>query len=288
MQKNQYSIWVLEYSHVYNQAVGSVLSGQFNAGICELTFTYTLLKSKEHTILIDTGTNANDEVTRKMQERDGVVNWQPPEKILAKVGVKPEEVDTVLLTHAHYDHMDNLAAFPNAEFYIQEKELMGWVWAMTREKRFRFPLLALNSRDVYEALKLCEEGRMHLVDGEVKNILPGIDLYPAYDGHTFASQIIAVESAKGTLAFVGDVLYLRENITGLDGSGRYIPVGMGTGNPYSQMKTFEDINRITGGIEENIIIGHSPEVYTMFPSRTDEDKLSIAEIALADGDVSRI
>ncbi len=285
-EDKMYSIWVLEYGHVYDQALGSVLSGQFNKGTCELTFTYTLLKGNGRCILIDTGTNGNDPVTQQYHERDGLKNWQGPEHVLAKVGVKPEDVDTVLITHAHYDHMDNLSAFPNAHFYIQEREIMGWVWAMTREKRFRMPNIALKPQNILDALRLCDEGRMHLVDGEMKNILPDIDLIPAFDGHTFGSQIIAVHNGDDTLAFVGDVMYLRESLTGIGNDGRYVPVGMGTGNPFSQMKTFEEVVKLVGGKTENIVIGHSPEIYEMYPSKTWEDKLSVAQVALADGDTS--
>ena len=283
-----YSIWVLEYGHVYNQAIGSVLSGQFNRGCCELTFTYALLKGNGHTIMIDTGTNESDPVTKAYHARDGVENWQPPEKVLAKIGVRPEEVDTVLLTHAHYDHMDNLAAFPNAQFYIQERELLGWTWAMTREKRFRAPNMAMKPQNILDALKLADEGRMHLVDGVVRDILPDIDLHPAFDGHTFGSQIVAVHAGEDVLAFVGDVMYMRENITGIDGSGCYIPVGMASGNPYSQMRTFEEIVKLVKGEQRNIIIGHSPDLYEIYPSRKYDDGLYVAEICLADGEKSRL
>ena len=281
-----YSIWVLEYGHVYGAARGALLSGQFNGSSCELSYSYTLLRGEGHTVLIDTGSNGFDDTTKRYHQRDGVKHWQPPEKILAKTGVTPEEVDTVLLTHAHYDHMDNLAAFPNAEFYLQERELLGWIWAMTREKRFRFPLAALKTQNVYEALKLAEDGRMHLVNGETKDILPGIDLYPAFDGHTFGSQIVAVRNGEDVFAFTGDAAYLRENLTGFDGSGQYIPIGMASGDPYHQMETFDLIEKLVKGVEKNIIIGHSPEVYEMYPSKKYDDLLCVAEISLAGGHAS--
>ena len=283
-----YSIWVLEYGHVYGAARGGLLSGQWGAGHCELSYTYTLLRGEDHTVLIDTGSNGSDDTTKQYHKRDGVKHWQPPEKILAKAGVAPEEVDTVLLTHAHYDHMDNLAAFPNAQFYLQERELLGWVWAMTREKRFRFPLAALKTQKVYDALKLAEEGRMHLVSGERKDILPGIDLYPAFDGHTFGSQIIAVRNGEDVFVFTGDVVYLRENLTGLDGGGQYVPIGMASGNPYSQMESFDLITKLVKGAGKNIIIGHSPEVFEMYPSKKYDDQLYVAEISLAGGHSSVI
>ena len=251
-----------------------------------MTIRITLLKGEGRTVLIDTGTNGFDETTRKLHERDHLTGWQPPEKILAKVGVRPEEVDTVLLTHAHYDHMDNMGAFPNADFYIQEREMMGWIWAMTREKRFRYPLVSLKSQNIYDALKLAGEGRMHLVDGKAENILTGIDLLPAFDGHTFGSQIVAVHNGDDTLIFVGDVMYVPENLTGINGSGQYVPVGMAVGDTYSQMKTFDEVMKLADGRIEKIIIGHSPEIYSQYPTATYDDNLRVAEIIRTPGDAS--
>ena len=93
-----YSMWVLEYAHVPTQAIGSVLAGQYNKGVRLLAFGYMVLKGEGHTIMIDTGLNpvANGEYIKFLVQRDNVLDWQPPEKVLAKVGIKPEEVDTVI------------------------------------------------------------------------------------------------------------------------------------------------------------------------------------------------
>lgn len=278
-----YSIWLLEYGHVPTQPIGSVLSGQHNKGYRELSFTYMLLQGNGMNILIDTGTDGEDEETKRLHERDSVTNWQPPHKVLAKVGVKPEEIDYVLITHAHYDHMDNLKAFPNAKFIVQEKEILGWVWAMTREKKYRAPHMALKSQNIYDALHLIEEGRMKLVDGEVKNVLPDIDVYPAYDGHTFGSQIIAINNPDGVWENIGDLAYVRENFTGLDGDGVYVPVGLAVGSPYNITRSLDQILEIAGGNLDRVIIGHETDNWTRYPSQKGDDGLWLAEIALEPG-----
>ena len=50
--------------------------------------------------------------------------------MLAECGVTPEEVSNIFITHAHFDRMGNLEAFPNATVYIQERELSKWVWSL--------------------------------------------------------------------------------------------------------------------------------------------------------------
>ena len=54
----------------------------------------------------------------------------------------------------------------------------------------------------------------------------------------------------------------------------------------TQRKTFEEVMKLTKGNLKNVVIGHSTETYTQYPSRTYEDKLSVAEIALAPGQKS--
>jgi len=43
-------------------------------------------------------------------------------KDLKTLNIEPEDVDIVLLTHSHYDHIENIDLFKNAEIYISKKE----------------------------------------------------------------------------------------------------------------------------------------------------------------------
>ncbi len=61
----------------------------------------------EHLTVVDVGYQARREL---LTER------------LAAVGVRPEEVERIVLTHAHWDHSLNLAYFPNAEVFIHNDE----------------------------------------------------------------------------------------------------------------------------------------------------------------------
>jgi N-acyl homoserine lactone hydrolase len=287
----QYSIWLLEYAHVPTQHISSVLAGQHNKGTRELVFTYLLIKGEGHNILVDVGTNNSDPYTQQLHERDCVVDWQPPNKVLAKVGLTPEEIDTVFLTHAHYDHMDNMDAFPNARFYLQRKELEGWLWAMSLDQKYSFLNLALNPMNVVKAVEMVKEGRMTLVEGECQNILPGIHLYPQYDGHSFAHQVIVIDNNSNGVherwVTAGDVAYVRENLTGIGGSGNYVPLGLGVGTPYNMMKALDDVIHLVNGNMGNIIVGHECDNWDLFPSWQSEDGLHVAEIFLAPGESSR-
>lgn len=285
-----YSMWLLEYSYVPVQAISSVMAGQHNKGTRTISFTYLAIKGEGHNILIDVGTDASNEYTKKLSERDSITNWNPPEKVLANIGLKPEDIDTVIFTHAHYDHMDNMAAFPNAHFYIQSKELLGWIQAMSLGKKFSSLQMALNPDDVVTAVKMLAEGRMTLIDGEKKNLLPGIHVYPAYNGHTYASQMVEVENDGGEnkRIAIGDLAYVDANLLGIDNDGVFVPVGLGVGSPYNMMETYAEILERAGGDMQKIVLCHETSNWTKYPSWVTKEGLHVAEVCLAPGQKSLV
>ncbi len=64
-----------------------------------------LLKLKDKNILIDTSSKAN--------EQELIQN-------LSELNIKPEEINIILLTHNHYDHIENLNLFKNAKIYSEK------------------------------------------------------------------------------------------------------------------------------------------------------------------------
>jgi hypothetical protein len=90
--------------------------------------------------------------------------------------------------------MGGLDLFPNAKFYIQKREIDKWVWALTLGPEFRFLVGAADPADIIKATPLAREGRMIAVDGDLEDVLPGIDLHLAADTHTYASMYVTVRN----------------------------------------------------------------------------------------------
>jgi len=90
----------------------------------QLVATAFLVAAGERRILIDTGYNRDDtpQVSGFGIERPHG-DSQLLKNRLAGIGIKPEEIDTVVNTHLHWDHAGGNRMFPNARFYVQKEEL---------------------------------------------------------------------------------------------------------------------------------------------------------------------
>lgn len=162
-----------------------------------------LVRDGSRTILIDNGNGPK--FTEKLRDiyrlEDSASNIGLS---LAALGVKPDDVTDVILTHLHFDHaggstviVDGRAvpAFPNARYYVQGAH---WAQAMNPTPKDRASFFP----DDYLPLK--EAGVLEFTDGEGE-ILPGISVLVT-NGHTTAQQLPLISDGKTTLLFSCDLL----------------------------------------------------------------------------------
>lgn len=165
---------------------------------------------------------------------------------LAACGLTPGDIDTVILTHLHYDHMANITLFPHAQVYVNR---YGWEFALRRElaifDSFPHPLLRFMQAEMSERLRLLED------EAEV---LPGIRV-SRVGGHTRCSQAVFIAMEDGAVAAItGDVAFLYENLE------REHPIGFGI----SPIESAIAIRRLKQ--EADILLpGHDPAILVRYP-----------------------
>lgn len=163
-----------------------------------------LLQGHGRTILIDCG--AGDKFGEKMA---GIYAIDHTEHTLlgslAALGVAPEDVTDVLLTHLHFDHCGGSTVrdqdgslrltFPNATHHVQ---LSHWAWAH-ESPREGASFLAENL-DPLEA-----SGQLNLLNGETTPF-PNVRVI-VVDGHTRGQQLPLIEGGtEGTLLYAADLV----------------------------------------------------------------------------------
>jgi len=88
-----------------------------------LDLAYFIIKDAPKNILVDTGT-WSDLMVKYWPGK--TTDLQTFEESLEKEGLKPEDIDIIILTHLHHDHIGNAYKCKNAEVYVQEDE---WAFA---------------------------------------------------------------------------------------------------------------------------------------------------------------
>ena len=278
-----YSIWVVEFARA-TSPLGLLLHGQ--AGEREIPYSFTVLRSAEHTVLVDAG-YADTGQGRELAAEDGITVWRDPAALLARTGLSPGDVDAILVTHAHFDHLGNLAAFPNATVYIQRREVEKWAWAVSLPRRMDWLKQGVSLDDLATLLRLAGEGRLRLVDGPAEDVFPGVSLVPDFDTHTYGHQHVVIRTASsGVWVVPGDVMFLYANIEGIGGDGRYVPIGLAMGSQENCMLALDELMRVTGGDTSRILPGHEKLLWDRHPSHCYPDGLHMAEACLRPGDPS--
>jgi glyoxylase-like metal-dependent hydrolase (beta-lactamase superfamily II) len=128
---------------------------------------------------------------------------------LRKIGVSPESIDAVLITHIHTDHtgglMDgNKMIFPNSTIYISKLEMDFWLSDDSEQKA--------DKRLAHWFKEARDKVGPYLKAGKVKNFEYGKELFPgiipiAAQGHTPGHTFYDVESDGQKILFVGDMVH---------------------------------------------------------------------------------
>ena len=176
-----------------------------------MTMRSLLIRGGGRTILVDTGAGRKDsEKFAKIFALDDAP--YSLETSLAALGVAPEEVTDVILTHLHFDHVGGAVrrddgalrlAFPNAMHFVQRRQ---WEWALHPSDRDKASYLPDNFLPLRDAEKLA------LLDGDTE-LFPGISLR-VVDGHTFGQQLVRISNDTRSLLYCGDLIPMSAHVPG--------------------------------------------------------------------------
>lgn len=224
----------------------NILGEDDHATPMPLHYYVWLLRNGERTILVDTGFD-----TAEASARGRVLEREPP-AALAALGLSPEAIDTVIVTHLHYDHAGTLDAYPKARFHLQAAEMAYATGPCMCHAHMRHPFTA---EHVCQMIRHVFSGRVEFHDGDGA-VAPGVTVH-AVGGHSRGLQAVRVKTREGHLCLASDASHFYENYL----TGRPFPIIADMGPMLDGFRTIQRLATRPGGV----IPGHDPLVGRIFP-----------------------
>lgn len=209
----------------------------------EMTYYVWVLRRGERTILVDTGYSAKGGANR------GRGHIVAPLDALARIGVRPDDVDLVVNTHLHYDHTGHLTHF-NAPLLINATELAQWTSPLAERDHF-----AVHVEPEEIAAAAAYEGLVTM--GPEHEVAPGV-LALEVGGHSFGQVILVVDGEQAPVILASDAVHFYEELE-RDRACAVLTDLPAVYTAYDRIRTLADERGA------RVLAGHDPLVMERFP-----------------------
>jgi glyoxylase-like metal-dependent hydrolase (beta-lactamase superfamily II) len=250
---DRYEVYAVRFATLANFPVSSLVAGADRSRRMDIAMMIWVLKGVDGRIaIVDSGFQRERYFTQFT-----VKDYIKPSEAIAPLGIKPDEVTDLLLTHMHWDHAGGIDLFPKARIWVQKDEYdyyTGEAWTSARTHG------GIDGDDVLEIVKRNIEGKVSLVRGDDDTSLSGIS-FGIGGKHTFASQFVVVSTRPHAVVIASDNMYLYENLD------THTPIAQ-TLDAASNLRTQDRMKSLAS--EPRLLVpGHDPAVFARFPRVSD-------------------
>jgi glyoxylase-like metal-dependent hydrolase (beta-lactamase superfamily II) len=211
-----------------------------------LDYYFWILRRGDETILVDTG--FDPEVGR----RRGRTCLIEPAEAMAQLGVSPDTVSRVVLTHLHYDHTGNLDRFPDAQLLVAARELDFWLGPLARRAQFAH---AVEASELGQVLAAVDAGRVQRLEGG-EEIAEGVHAV-LLGGHSPGQIALGIDSRAGWVVLASDAMHFYEELE------RDRPFGVLA--DLAEIYEAYDTLRELASPGAHLVPGHDAEVMSRYP-----------------------
>lgn len=243
-----YHIYALRYLGPRRIAATQMVSGASSTDSLSLCYMFWLIKGDNNrNILVDAGM-----LDTSLNRGKGYIR---PDSALMRMNIRPDQITDIIITHPHNDHIGGINLFPAARMWMQKEDYEYFVGEAWQEDGFS---RGFKKNDVHNIVELNLDGRLVLVDGDNKEIIPGIRVYTG-SGHTYGNQYIVVKGDSGA----NDVLLASDAVWFYYNLDHLLPATL----CMSPARYVEAMKRMKLLIPNAslIIPGHDNDVFSRFP-----------------------
>lgn len=258
----QYELFAIRYATREARRSDHFIGGDPHDGPMPTDYFMWVAIGKERAFVIDSGFTAEVAAQRRR------TFLRCPIDTLKVLGVDPEKVQDVILTHLHYDHVGNFRRFPAARFHLQDKELD---YATGRSMRHSHLSHAFEVEDVVGIVRLNYGKRVVFHDG-VETLAPGLSVHLA-GGHSAGLQFVRVHTSRGWVVVASDVAHYYENMDSVRPFTSAYHIG-------DMLEAYDKVRGLAES-RDHIIPGHDPLVMNLYPAPRPDLKGVIVRLDVA-------
>jgi glyoxylase-like metal-dependent hydrolase (beta-lactamase superfamily II) len=247
MSDDVHEIYAIRYGHHERRSSENFLGGDPHDRMSSINYFVWLIKGPYGNFVVDTGM---DEV---MAAKRGRTVDRPIGDGLRALGVAPDTIEQVVVTHLHFDHAGNYDLFPRARYHLQDVEMAYATGRCMCHGLMRWPF---EVDDVIAMVRKVFDGRVLFHDGD-DALAPGITLHKI-GGHSKGLQCVRVKTRRGHVVLASDATHLYAHIE----QGRVFPVTYNVGDV---LEGYATIKRLAES-GKHIVPGHDPEVLQRYPA----------------------
>jgi glyoxylase-like metal-dependent hydrolase (beta-lactamase superfamily II) len=248
-----FELFAIRYAHNGPRTLGqNVIGADPHEEHSALDFYVWVAKRSDRVFLIDTG------MAEETAKRRGEHFYRAPADAIRLLGLDPETLEDVVLTHMHYDHAGALHRYPKARFYLQDTEM---AYATGRCMCSRLLRRGYEVDDVVHLVRCVYNDRVTF-HNESAEITSGLSVHRT-GGHTNGMQAVRVWTERGWVVLASDASHLYHNMQ----NGLAFPSVYNVGD---MMEGFRILYRLADNSWDHVIPGHDPLVMDLYPAPSTE------------------
>jgi glyoxylase-like metal-dependent hydrolase (beta-lactamase superfamily II) len=247
----EYEVFAIKYGDRVGTRGAIFVHGDPHDAPLPMDYFVWVIRNKDRTVVLDIG------FSQAEGERRGRTFHRCPTEGMRLIGVEAKEVEHVILSHMHYDHVGNLDLFPKAAFHIQDEEMAYVTGRAMTHKPLRHSFVL---SEVVQMVTAVYGDRVVFHDGD-EEIFPGISVHHI-PGHTRGLQSVKVHTSRGWVVLASDAAHYYESIT--DGTSFQTHE-----NIFEMLEGFRRLRKFAPS-DDHIVPGHDPEVLKRYSAPSPE------------------
>ena len=243
----EFEVYAIKYAELKARPAADLfMAADPHEAPVDMDYYIWLIRNDARAIVVDTGFSS------EVAQKRGRHFLRCPAQTLTLLGVDPAQVEDVIITHLHYDHVGNFASFPAARFHMQEREVAFATGRFMGHDRLRAPY---ELEDVLETVRHVYQERIEFHDGDGE-VAPGVTVHHS-EGHSPGLQFVRVNTGAGWLVLASDAChYNRHRLR-----GDVFPVVV---NVAMLLENYRRLAKLASA-PQLVIPGHDPDVMKDYP-----------------------